>query len=72
MKNFTRSILLALCLPAMLVSCGNGGNAPKNPGEKADTLRLMTYNVGVFGKYVEDSCNTRHATPRFASTTSSS
>lgn len=55
MKNFTRSILLALCLPAMLVSCGNGGNAPKNSGEKADTLRLMTYNVGVFGKYVEDS-----------------
>ena len=55
MKNFTKSILLALCLPAMLVSCGNGGNAPKNPGEKADTLRLMTYNVGVFGKYVEDS-----------------
>lgn len=55
MKNFTRSILLALCLPAMLVSCGNGGNAPKNPGEKADTLRLMTYNVGVFGKYVENS-----------------
>ena len=26
----------------------------------------MTYNVGVFGKYVEDSCNTRHASPRSA------
>ena len=39
MKNFTRSILLALCLPAMLVSCGNGGNAPKNPGEKLTNLQ---------------------------------
>ena len=41
MKNFTKSILLALCLPAMLVSCGNGGNAPKNgSGGKPCVLRI--------------------------------
>ena len=49
MKNIMKLIMLPLCLPALTSSCAG------NHSGKADTIRLMTYNVGVFGKYSEDS-----------------
>lgn len=56
MRNTVLMGIVASCLSALTLSCGAGAHIDRNVGnDSRHVIRLMSYNVGVFGKYSEDS-----------------
>lgn len=57
MKDSVVKVVMAACLSALTLSCGTGARMKRMDGGEVSPriVRLMTYNVGVFGKYSEDS-----------------